>query len=248
MKKKQIICIIPARMNSSRFPGKPMKKINGIPMIGWVYNNVKKNKNLDAVIVATCDFEIHKYIINIGGVSILTSKKHQRASDRCFEALIKYEKAKKNKYDVILMVQGDEPMVNSKMINQALEPFKKNQKNFVVNLISKFENFNEFKNPDTIKVICNQNMEAIFFCRNLPKNYYEKENKFIGKQVCIIPFSRYALCRFVKLKPTMMEIKESIDMWRLLENQIYVKMVPTKEKSYAVDHPQDIKKVSKYLR
>ena len=90
----KIIAIIPARMGSSRFPGKPMKKINGLPMILHVFNNVKKNKLLSDVVVATCDKIIFNFIKSINGVAIMTSKKHKRASDRCSEALKIIEKRK----------------------------------------------------------------------------------------------------------------------------------------------------------
>ena len=118
--KEKIIAIIPARMGSSRFPGKPLKKINGKPMIQIVYENVKKNKKLSDVVVATCDKAIYDFIGLIKGKVIMTSKKHKRASDRCAEALKKIEKKNKTKYDIVVMVQGDEPMINHQMINQSL--------------------------------------------------------------------------------------------------------------------------------
>ena len=245
---KKVLALIPARMGSSRFPGKPMHKINGIPMIEHVYRNVLQCKILSDVYVATCDKIIFNHIISIGGKAIMTSKKHQRATDRCGEALSKIEKKVKNSYDIIVMVQGDEPMTNKYMIEDSLKPFYKFKNIEVVNLFSKFKNYDEFDNPDTIKVIRNKKNNAIFFGRKLNDKYlYHKQKNFVGKQVCIIPFTKKSLKKFIGLKPTNLEVVESVDMWRFLENNINVFMQDTKQKSYAVDHPKDVKKVSRFL-
>lgn len=245
--KNKIIALIPARMGSSRFPGKPMAKINGIPMIEHVYRRVSRSKVLKTTYVATCDREIFNHMRKIGGNVIFTSKKHTRASDRCAEGLIKIEKIEKTKFDIVVMVQGDEPMTTSSMINQSIRPFLNQKSVNVVNLFSKFESFNEFKNPNTIKVIRDEKENAVYFTRNLDKRYFYSKSKKVGKQVCIIPFRRDYLLKFIKLKPTFLEILESIDMWRFLENNINVKMITTNALSFAVDHPSDINKTKKYL-
>ena len=135
-------------MNSSRFPGKPLKKINGIPMIEIIYNKVNACKFIDKTIVATCDYEIKNHIKKIGGTAIMTSKKHQRASDRCGEALKKYERSNKVIFDIVVMVQGDEPMINQKMIKQSLKPMIRDKKVQVVNLFSKIKSAEEFNNQN----------------------------------------------------------------------------------------------------
>ena len=245
--KERTIALIPARMGSSRFPGKTMVKINGIPMIEHVYRRVSMSKTLSTTYVATCDKEIFDHMKKIGGNVIMTSKKHTRASDRCAEGLLKIEKKKKIKFDIIVMVQGDEPMTTSSMISQSIKPFRKQKSINVVNLFSKFENLKEFNNPNTIKVVRDKNDNAIYFTRNLDKRYFYSKSKRVGKQVCIIPFRREYLLKFIKLKPTFLEILESIDMWRFLENNIEVKMANTNSLSFAVDHPSDIQKTKKYL-
>ena len=234
-------------MGSTRFPGKPMVKINGIPMIEHVYRRVSKSKALSTTYVATCDKEIFEHIKKIGGNVIMTSTKHTRASDRCAEGLIKIEKLIKNKFDIVVMVQGDEPMTTSSMIIQSLKPFKNKKETKVVNLFSKFENLKEFNNPNTIKVIKNKNDDAVYFTRNLDKRYFFSKSRKVGKQVCIIPFRREYLIKFIKLQPTFLEKLESIDMWRFLENNVNVKMIQTNSVSFAVDHHSDIKKTKKYL-
>jgi len=178
----------------------------------------------------------------------MTSKKHQRASDRCAEALKKIEKYKKIKYDIIVMVQGDEPMVHPGMITEALKPFYKIRDLSVVNLLGKFESKKEYLDKNCIKVICDSNYNAKYFTRKLPLKFYDNRNKLLGKQVCIIPFKRKMLFNYLNLKPTFFEINESVDMWRLLENNETVKMIKTKFTSYAVDTPRDLKKVSKIMK
>ena len=148
-----IISIIPARMGSSRFPGKPLALINGIPMIQHVYEKVKKNKLITEVVVATCDKKIFDFIKSIGGKVVMTSIKHKRASDRCYEALKNLKKKNKIKYDIVVMVQGDEPMVHPNMINDAVKPMIKNLKKNIVNLISNIKNNSDYINPNFIKVV-----------------------------------------------------------------------------------------------
>lgn len=234
-------------MNSSRFPGKPMYKIKGVPMIEMVYTKVKKNKFLDEVIVATCDKEIFDHINSIGGVSIMTSKKHQRASDRSYEALIKYEKKMKKNFDIVVMVQGDEPMVTQKMITESIKPMLKSKKIQIVNLMSKIQTKKELEDKNTIKVVLDNFNNALYFSRSpIPFGDFDKKKKFM-KQVCIIPFRRDFLIKYKKLKPTKLEITESVDMMRVLENGYNVKMIETKFKTQAVDTREDAKKVEKFL-
>lgn len=118
----KILALIPARMGSSRFPGKPMVKIHGKPMIGDVFKRVARSPLLDTVAVATCDQEIVDYIESIGGTAVMTSNRHERASDRCAEALLKLEQSKGIRYDIVVIVQGDEPMIHPDMIAEAIQP------------------------------------------------------------------------------------------------------------------------------
>lgn len=235
-------------MGSSRFPGKPLAKINGIPMIEHVYRNVKKNTILSNVIVATCDKKIFDFIKSIKGEVVMTSKKHKRASDRCYEALKIFEKTKKTTFDIIVMVQGDEPMVHPNMINDAVKPMIKNKRINVVNLISNIDNDKDFKNPNFIKVVHDKNLNALYFSRSfIPYTKFSKKVK-IKKQVCIIPFRRKFLLKYNKMKPTPLEIIESIDMLRILENGYKVNLFKTKYFSQAVDTISDLRKVEKFLK
>ena len=200
-----IVSIIPARMGSSRFPGKPLALINGIPMIEYVYNNVKKSKNLQKVWVATPDKEIFDHIKKIKGNAIMTSDSHTRASDRCCEALKIIEKETNQLIDIMVMVQGDEPMINSFMIDQALKPMLQDKKIYITNLIGKIKNPEEFYNRNTIKVVCDEESYALYFSRSpIPDNI--KQFPFYGKQVCVIPFEKNFLLEYSSMKETPLEI------------------------------------------
>ena len=219
-----IIGIIPARMGSSRFPGKPLKNICGIPMIAHVYYRSKMAKILNDVYVATCDQEIADYINSIGGKSIMTSKNHERASERTLEACLKIEEKNKKKIDIIVMLQGDEPMIIPEMIESAVLPLINNPEIKVSNLMSKIYTEEERNDPNEVKVVIDKNNNALYFSREpIPsKQKYEKKLIVTYRQVCIIPFTRTALIEYNKLNPTPLEIIESIDMNRFIENGINV--------------------------
>jgi 3-deoxy-manno-octulosonate cytidylyltransferase (CMP-KDO synthetase) len=243
-----ILAIIPARMGSSRFPGKPMAKILSKPMIGHVYDRVKKCGLLTKTIVATCDKEIKDYIESIGGESVMTSDQHERASDRCAEALSYIEREDGVQYDIIVMVQGDEPMTHPGMITEAVTPMLSDLEILVTNLLGDISTTKEFKDRNCIKVVCDQQNNAIYFSREPIPNCSNFSNISPKKQVCIIPFTRNFLLEYTKLNPTPLEVAESIDMLRVLENNLKVKMVPTKYNTFAVDTPDDLIKVERLMK
>lgn len=245
---KKILVLIPARMGSSRFPGKPMAKILGRPMIGHVYQQVSKSPLVDLVAVATCDQVIYDYIVSIGGKAIMTSSKHERASDRCAEALLSLEKEQGQRYDIVVMVQGDEPMVHPEMIEEALSPILKDPKIKVTNLIAEIKTKEEFEDRNCIKVVCDLESNALYFSREpIPTGGYSVKTKKY-KQVCIIPFERDFLIHYSKLKPTPFEIAESVDMMRVLEHGEKIKMSATKHESKAVDTKADLLEVERLMK
>ena len=242
-----ILAIIPARMSSSRFPGKPMAKILGKPMIGHVYENVKKCKILKKTIVATCDTEISDYISSIGGQAVMTSNSHERASDRCAEALINIEKEDNIKYDIVVVMQGDEPMTHPDMISEAVSPMIDNSDIIVTNLLGEIKDEEEFEDRNCIKVVCDNNSNALFFSREpIPTRKFGRVA--MKKQVCVIPFARDFLIEYTNLNPTPLEIAESIDMMRVLEHGKKVKMVPTIfQETHSVDTKEDLIKVERMM-
>lgn len=244
----KILALIPARMGSSRFPGKPMAKILGKPMIGHVYERVAKSPLLDMVAVATCDQEIFDYIESIGGKAIMTATTHERASDRCAEALLKIEERHKVQFDIVVMVQGDEPMTHPEMISEAVQPMLDDENIQIVNLLGEIKDAAEFEDRNCIKVVCDVHGNALYFSREpIPTR-----NKVVGvpmnKQVCIIPFRRDYLLEYTALEPTPLEIVESVDMMRVLENGMKVYMTRTRHDSQAVDSLEDLQKVEELMK
>lgn len=244
----KILALIPARMGSSRFPGKPMAPILGKPMIGHVYERVAKSPLLTTTAVATCDQEIYDYIESIGGVAVMTSDTYERASDRCAEALLKLEQSNNTRYDIVVMVQGDEPMTHPDMISEAVNPMLENPDLQIVNLLGKIESIMEFEDRNCIKVVCDLKSNALYFSREPIPTRSKMSNVPMGKQVCIIPFRRDFLLQYTSLAPTPLEIAESVDMMRVLEHGLKVHMVPTQHSSYAVDTPEDLAKVEKLMQ
>ncbi len=239
-----ILALIPARMGSSRFPGKPMAPILGKPMIGHVYERVAKSPMLSMTAVATCDQEIFDYIESIGGTAVMTADSYERASDRCAEALLKLEKANNTHYDIVVMIQGDEPMTHPDMIAEAVQPMLDDATIQVTNLLGKIKDIAEFEDRNCIKVVCDLNGNAMYFSREAIPTRCKVDNIPMGKQVCIIPFRRDYLIEYTKLAPTPLEIAESVDMMRILEHGMKVRMVPTLHDTQAVDTPADLEKVA----
>jgi 3-deoxy-manno-octulosonate cytidylyltransferase (CMP-KDO synthetase) len=243
-----ILALIPARMGSSRFPGKPMAPILGKPMIGHVYERVAKSPILSTVAVATCDQEIFDYIESIGGVAVMTADTYERASDRCAEALLKLEKVNNTRYDIVVMVQGDEPMTHPDMIAEAVQPMLDDPSIHVTNLLGQIKDVEEFEDRNCIKVVCDLNGNAMYFSREPIPTRCKIDIVPMGKQVCIIPFRRDYLLEYTRLAPTPLEIAESVDMMRILEHGMKVRMVPTKHNSQAVDTLEDLKKVEQLMK
>lgn len=245
---ENILALIPARMASSRFPGKPLAKILGEPMIGHVYRRVIRNKILSMTAVATCDTEIANYIESIGGSAIMTSDQHERASDRCAEALEILEKNEGKRFDIVVMVQGDEPMTHPEMITEAVQPLLADPNIIVANLMAQINGLEEFADPNCIKVVCDLKGDAIYFSREAIPTLSRTSGVPMFKQVAIIPFRRDFLLEYIQIEITPLEIAESIDMLRVLEHGCKVRMIPTKYQTYAVDTMDDLIKVENIMK
>jgi len=244
-----IIGIIPARMASSRFPGKPLAKIRGIPMIGHVYYRSKMSDILSEVYIATCDKEIVDYADSIGAPAVMTSASHERASDRAAEAMQKIEKERGKKTDIVVMIQGDEPMIYPSMIDDAIRPMQNDSDIQVVNLMSRLVTQEEHEDPNEVKVVVDQQDFALYFSREpIPSRKKGALQVPMLKQVCIIPFRRDFLMQFNSLTPTPLEVIESVDMLRVLEHGYKVKMVMSNHRTYSVDTPDDMEYVNRCMK
>lgn len=236
-----IIGIIPARMASSRFEGKPLAPIAGVPMVGHCWFRSKMSRTLDEVYIATCDEPIMQYATRIGAPAIMTADSHTRASERTSEALEHIERHTGKRVDIVVMIQGDEPLLRPEMIDEALSPMLVDESIRVVNLMAAINSTQEHDDINEIKVVVDQNDFALYFSRvAIPSRRNGSEQVRKLKQVCIIPFRRDFLIKFNELEPTPLEIAESIDMLRVLEHGYRVKMVETRHPMHSVDTPDDL--------
>ncbi len=245
----KILGVVPARMAASRFPGKPMKMIQGMPMVEHCYLRSAMCPLLDDIVVATCDTSILEYIIENGGKAVMTSDKHERATERTAEALIVLEKQHPGKqYDIIVMIQGDEPLIDPEMITQVINPLlngKANVSNLMVALITE----EEVNNPNNVKVVTGINGNALYMSREpIPSKEKFKGQINYFRQLGLIAFTREALLDFIALETTELEKIESVDMNRFLENGISIHMVETNFEVDAVDTPDDLKRVEEKMK
>ncbi len=246
-----VIAIIPARMGSKRFPGKPLAMLHGVPMVGHVAMRTRLAPSVAATYVATCDASIEEYCLSAGIDFIMTGNHHERCSSRVAEALLTAEQRRREKADIVLMVQGDEPMVTPEMIELALEALRLDSDIQVVNLMGDITSQEEWEDPNCIKVVTDIREEALYFSR-APLPCTQKpcaanvnfEDVRARKQVCVIAFRREALLRFHALPETPLEKIESIDMLRFLEYGDKIVMVHTPQRTGSVDTAEDLERVS----
>lgn len=234
--------VIPARYGSTRFEGKPLEIIHGKTMIEWVYKRSLSSK-LDKVVVATDDDRIAEVVKAFGGEVILTSRDHETGTDRIAEVAKVYKE-----FDVIINVQGDEPLIESSMINSLITPFLEEPELKMATLKYKLDNMEDVNNPNIVKVICDKNDYAIYFSRNpipFPRkldisNYY--------KHIGVYAYKRDFVLDYAKMPQTPLEISESLEQLRVLENGYRIKVLETKHKVLGVDTPEDLIKVIDYVK
>jgi 3-deoxy-manno-octulosonate cytidylyltransferase (CMP-KDO synthetase) len=237
------IAVIPARMGSSRFPGKPLATLLGRPMIEHVVRRAEMCQQLDAVVVATCDQEIRRVAEALGAQVIMTSPTHERAADRVAEA------AQQLAARVIVMIQADEPMITPRMITAAINPMLADGSINCVNLTRRILDPEDYLNPNTIKVVMDANRDAMYFSRApIPAVDFPLAETPIFKQVCVIPFRREFLFDFARLTPTPLERAESIDMLRIIEHGGRIRLVETEVETHAVDTAEDLRLVELLMK
>ncbi len=230
----KITAIIPARMGSSRFPGKPLARICGYTMIEHVFRRVRLAQTLSEVVVATCDREIAEEVERFGGRAIMTSNKHERCTDRIQEA------ADSVGGDIIVNVQGDEPFVTPEMIDLAVAPMLEDASLVCTNLMARIQDRETLEDPNEVKVVFDRKFDALYMSRE-PIPSLKKSGAFdhAWKQVCVIPFTRDFLRQFSDLHPTPLEVRESVDMMRAIEHGYQVRMIPCEASGLSVDTEGD---------
>ena len=243
----KVLALIPARLASTRFPNKPLAQILEKSMLQHIVERVQLCKEIDQVAVATCDQEIIDHIQGLGHQAIMTSDRHERASDRCAEAVSKIEVAHKTNYDIVVMVQGDEPMTDPRMLSDVLRPFADDPNLQVVNLYADIQP-GEFASTNCVKVVMDLVGNALYMSRAPIPVSIDGIERPSGKQLGLIAFRRQALQKFTELTPTPLEVNESVDMLRFLEHGIEIRMQRTIYRTHAVDIPSDIAEVERLMK
>lgn len=233
--------VIPSRYASTRLEGKPLKDICGHTMVEWVYKRALKSK-LDSVVVATDDERIVNEVKSFGGNVILTRKDHINGTSRIAEVCETY-----TDYDVIVNIQGDEPLIEPDMINSIIDSFIEDNTIPMSTLKYKLNDMAEIENPNAVKVVTDKNDFAIYFSRSVipyPRNlnmgnYY--------KHVGIYGYKRDFVMEYSKMASTPLELSESLEQLRVLENGYKIKVLETPYKIIGVDTQEELERVREHI-
>jgi len=247
----QIVGIIPSRYDSTRFPGKPLLDLGGKTMIQRVYG--QSSKALEWVYVATDDERIYNNVLSFGGNVIMTSKDHKTGTDRCSEAIkIIHEINKDLHFDVVINIQGDEPFIKPEQIRILMSCFD-NKSIQIATLAKHITVKEEIFSPNIVKLIRNNNSQAIYFSRSVipfirnenPENWH-KVYSFL-KHIGIYAFRTSVLKELTLLSSTPTELAESLEQNRWIENGYSIHVEITEFETMAIDTPQDIEKVKHFF-
>jgi len=237
-----ITVVIPARMSSSRYPGKPLIPILGLPMIEHVRRRSLLANGVDLVVVATCDLAIKEFVDLSGGQAVMTKDTHERCTERVQEAMESLPG------DIVVMVQGDEPLLNPNAITQVAQPLLDDSSLEIVNLLSPLESPDDLINPNIVKAVCDINQNVIYLTRSSVPYFRNTVKAPVFRQTGIMAFRSSFLPRFSALPETALEAAESIDMLRLLEHGVRIKGVVVDYVTIGVDRPSDVQIIESVLR
>lgn len=245
-----IVGVIPARFASTRLMGKPLANIGGKPMIQHTYEQAKKSKLLNDVIIAVDDSKVYDVCKAFKAHVQMTSKDCETGSDRIASIAEQMESA-----EIIVNIQGDEPFINPRMIDEAIEPLLFDKKVNISTLAKKITTVEELQSKSIPKVVFDYDNYALYFSRSpIPfvrdgKNNLERITQVdIYKHIGLYVYRRKSLLQFTQLQPTELEQAEKLEQLRMLENGMKIKIVPTEFESFSVDTPKDLEKARKYYK
>ena len=240
--KRKVTVVVPARMASSRYPGKPLEMILALPMIEHVRRRALLAEGVEEVLVATCDREIFAVVEKAGGRAVMTADTHERSTERVAEAMLEVEG------DVVVVAQGDEPLLLPGDIELVSAPFNKDADLNCVTLLSPLEGENDFTNPNIVKAVCDKNGYIMLYSR-APIPYFQKQGACpVYRETGIRAFSASFLQTYVALPETPFEIVESVDMMRLREHGYQVLGVVADGVTLGVDHAEEVGRIENELR
>ncbi|MEN8117596.1 MAG: 3-deoxy-manno-octulosonate cytidylyltransferase [Bacteroidota bacterium] len=247
MEKLKFLGIIPARYESTRFPGKPLAMLKDKPMIQWVYENA--SKALDQVCVATDDNRIFNAVEQFGGRVVKTLPTHQSGTDRCAEAADILSKT--IDFDVVINIQGDEPFIKPTQIELLKSRFKDDTE--IATLVKEIDSSEELFNPNRPKVVLDKNKDALYFSRSpIPFIRGKNENEWIANNTFWVHIGMYGfradvLQKITKLEQGKLELAESLEQLRWLENGYKIKTAETSYQTIGIDTPEDLEKALQLL-
>ncbi len=242
----KIVAIIPCRYGSKRFEGKPLSMILGKPMVWWVYSSVRNADILSDVVVATDDERIYQCVKDFGGRVVMTEPVHRSGTDRVTEAA---RKLKLEDRDIVINIQGDQPVFDFRCLPEVVDPLLKDEDLDMSTLACKMIDPDEITDPNHVKVIFDQNRDALYFSRSPIPFGRDSSAKFdYFKHLGIYAYRKRFLERFVKLPEGRLEAIEKLEQLRALEYGYRIKVVETVHESMAVDTPGDIARVEAVLR
>jgi len=242
----KVVGVIPSRYGSSRLPGKPLKPILGKPMIQWVYERAKRAAILKALYVATDDLRIFETVMGFGGLAVMTSIDHQSGSDRIAEALRSIEA------DIVVNIQGDQPFIDPKMIEEVVAPLLKDPSLNMCTLKHAVKDPKDFADPSVVKVVTDKYGDALYFSRSLIPFPREKVRHVVYEHVGIYAYRKSFLCAFSQLDRTLLEQVESLEQLRALEHGFSIRVVETKTidhefSGFSVDTMEDLIRAEELL-
>ena len=246
----KVLCIIPARYASTRFPGKPLAVICGKPMIQRVFEQVIKASSVAYATVATDDLRIVNAVRGFGGNVVMTRTNHSNGTSRCFEAMEIVQKQNPAlHFDVVVNIQGDEPYIQPEQIDVVANLFS-NQETQIGTLIKKIDTYDDLFSPHVVKVAFDADQKALFFSRNpipfvrnFQKNEWLKSFSFY-KHIGIYAYRKKVLQQIVALKSGKLEKAENLEQLRWLENGFSIQLKITKLESIGIDTPEDLSKLT----
>ena len=231
--------LIPARLESKRFPNKLIKKINGTPVILKTYKAAVDTGLFENVYVISGNDVILDIIKSEGGKTFKSLKNHNSGTDRIAEAVIKLNT------DIVVNLQGDEPFISKKAIESLIRSFDDKSVE-MASLMTKFKSFEELNNPNNVKVIVDNNYNALYFSR-LPIPHASKNLNDYNLHIGIYAFQKKSLIEFSNLKRLNLEIVENLEGNRVVENSKKIKMVSTDFHGISIDTPEDLLKAEKFI-
>ncbi|UCF82922.1 MAG: 3-deoxy-manno-octulosonate cytidylyltransferase [Desulfobacteraceae bacterium] len=241
----KIFALIPARYQSARFPGKPLARIAGKPMIQHVYERATSCPEVAEVCVATDDERISACVLEFGGKAVMTRKEHRSGTDRISEAAMKLGVKKE---DLIVNIQGDQPLFHPSTVSQLVMPLLKDRSINMTTLKWKIDDTKDIENPNHVKVVTDRQDFALYFSRYpLPFFRDEKSNQAHYKHLGFYCFRMEFLLQFTRLPEGVLEVAEKLEQLRALEHGFKIKVLETPYNSIEVDVPEDIRKVEKNL-